>query len=243
MKHHEPMPPVPSQSRDTAMPFVMNDDAMDEMKHRESRHFGVVRHVIVKGAVDVLFRRSDRPELLVAGSDAGTVRSVKTSCVGDRLIIEREGMTFNYNNGSCTVIGLCTSSMYVNGRKVFPQGDAVAGIALPELPLLTIQGGGDAALCGLEQPELRIELQGSGRIGAVGRVGNLEVSVQGSGDVEASGLLAARGDLRISGSGNIAATVHSDVCAEISGTGSIVVRGNPARRRERVTGLGDVRYV
>lgn len=243
MKHHEPMLPVPSRARDAAMPFVMNDDAMDDMKYRESRQFGAVRHVVVKGAVYVLFRRSDRPELLIAGSDAETIRSVKTRCVGDSLIIEREGMTFNFNNGHCTVIGTCTSSMYINGKRVFPQGDAVAGIALPELPALTLQGGGEAALCGLDQPELRITLQGSGRIGAVGRVGNLDVSVQGSGDVEVSGLLASHGYLRISGSGNIAATVHSDVCAEISGTGSIVVRGNPARRRERVTGLGDVRYV
>jgi hypothetical protein len=133
--------------------------------------------------------------------------------------------------------------MYVNGQRVFPQGDTVAGIALPELPEFTVQGSGDAALCGLNQSECRITLQGSGRIGAFGRVGNLDVAVQGSGDVEASGLMAGRGNLRISGSGNIAATVHSDVCAEISGTGSIVVCGNPARRREWVTGMGCVRYM
>jgi hypothetical protein len=238
MEFHEPMLPALLQTGDAAI----NDDAMDEMKCRESRQLGAVRHVVVKGAVDVLFRRSDRPELLVAGSDAGIVRSVKTHYVGDRLIIEREGVSFSHNNGDCTIIGACTSSMYVNGRRIFPQGDAVAGIALPELPVFTLQGGG-AALCGLNQPELRIDLQGYGRIGAFGRVGSLDVTIQGSGDVEASGLLAGRGDLRISGSGNIAATVHSAVCAEISGTGSIVVRGNPARCRERVTGLGSVRYV
>ncbi len=242
MEYHELMLPAPLQTGDAVMPFAMNKDALDEMKYRESRQFRTVRHVVVKGAIDILFQRSDRPELLVAGSDAETVRSVKTRCVGDSLIIEREGMNFSYNNGYCTIIGTCTSSMYVNGRRVFPQGDAVAGITLPELPAFTLQGGSDAALCGLDQAEIRIVLQGSGRVGAIGRVGNLDVTVQGSGDVEASGLLAEYGELRISGFGNIAVTVDSEVCAEISGTGSIVVRGNPARRRERVTGMGSIRY-
>ena len=108
----------------------------------------------------------------------------------------------------------------------------------------TIQGCGNALLSSLDQSDLKIGLEGVGRIDAFGRIGNLEIAINGAGDEDAYVLLAAHGVLRIKGTGNSAAAVQSDVYAEISGIGDIAVYGNPlGRRKERVTGMGGVRYM
>ena len=233
--------------------------AWDRAEHyvKEERPLQPIRKIIVKGAVDVVFRRFDKSQLIVAGETTEAVENVKTYFKGDKLVIEQEGlggMTINFGgNGSQmhfygSVGNVAMGDIHiVNGKTVgvrasVGHGRAIVGIALPEAPSIGIKGSGDVTLLDLKQAGLELEIQGSGDITAFGQVGHLDVEIAGSGDVDASELIADKASLSIAGSGDIEAFVRSTVDARVAGSGDIVVRGNPPMRDSRVAGSGKVKF-
>lgn len=213
----------------------------------EARTMQPVRKIVVKGAVDLYFRRYETPHLVVAGESEEALRGIKTIFKGDKLVVESEGVGFLQINSGCGSISIASvsagSSILINGHRIeVGGGRVVVCVALPELPALKIKGSGDVSLVDLRQAGLEIEIDGSGDVSADGQVEHLEVSIDGSGDVDARDLIAQRGRLNITGSGDIAAHVCQEVVARIAGSGDIVVRGNPETRSKQVTGSGSVRF-
>lgn len=225
--------------------FPGADDRRD-YKH-EARAMQPVRKIVVKGAVDLYFRRLGTPHLVVAGDTEEALRRVKTTFKGDKLVVESEGVGLQINSahGSIAIGSVSGGSIYVNGQRIDIGGGggrAVVGVALPELPALKIKGSGDVSLMDLRQTGLEIEIEGSGDVTADGQVEQLDVSIAGSGDVDARELIAQRGHLSIAGSGDISAHVTQEVAARVAGSGDIVVRGNPGTRSKQVLGSGSVRF-
>lgn len=219
---------------------------------KEERQLQPIRKIVVKGSVDVVFRRFDKPTLVVAGENADAVASVKTYFKGDKLVIEREGITIIGGVAGRMVfhgsVGSFVMGDMVNGKPTGPmvagdsQGKAIVGIALPEAPAFKIKGSGDVTLYDLQQAGLELEIEGSGDITACGQVARLDVSIAGSGDVDASELTVDRASLSIAGSGDIEAFVRSEVRARVAGSGDIVVHGNPPRRDHSVAGSGEIKF-
>lgn len=219
---------------------------------KEERPVQSVRKIIVKGSVDVVFRRYDKPTLIVAGETAEAVSSVKTYYKGDKLVIEREGVSISFGNGRMVFHGsvdFVAGGNIVNGKPVdgsfngsLNPGRVVVGIAMPVAPAIKIKGSGDVTLLDLRQSGLDLEIEGSGDITAYGQVSHLDVQIAGSGDVDASELVADCACLSVAGSGDIEAFVRSDVHARVAGSGDIVVRGNPSRRDHSVAGSGKIKF-
>lgn len=227
-----------------------NDSAWERIENyvKEERPLQPLRKIVVKGSVDVVFRRNDKPMLVVAGETADAVASVKTYFNGGKLVIEREGMTISFGNSRMTFHGSVGSFVMgdiVNGKPMgasISQGKVVVGIALPEAPAIKIKGSGDVTLLDLRQAGLELEIEGSGDITAYGQVAHLDVEIAGSGDVDASELVADHASLSIAGSGDIEAFVRTEVRARVAGSGDIVVRGNPSRRDHSVAGSGKIKF-
>lgn len=227
-----------------------NDSAWERIENyvKEERPLQLIRKIVVKGSVDVVFRRSDKPMLVVAGETADAVASVKTYFNGGKLVIEREGMTISFGNSRMTFHGSVGSFVMgdiVNGKPMgtsISQGKVVVGIALPEAPAIKIKGSGDVTLLDLRQAGLELEIEGSGDITAYGQVAHLDVEIAGSGDVDASELITDHASLSIAGSGDIEAFVRTEVRACVAGSGDIVVRGNPSRRDHSVAGSGKIKF-
>lgn len=234
------------------MPSTIQGSAWDRLENavKEDRPLQPVRKIVVKGLVDVVFRRAGTPMLVVAGETADAVAAVRTEYKGDKLVIEREGVSISFGNGHMTfhgTVGSVVMGDIVNGKPTGPavslrQPRAVVGIALPESPTIKIKGSGDVTLLDLQQDALDLEIQGSGDITVSGQVARLHVQVAGSGDVDASELIAEAADLSVAGSGDIEAFVRSDVRARVAGSGDIVVRGNPPRRDDYVVGSGKIKF-
>lgn len=203
-----------------------------------------VRKIVVKGAVDLYFRRFGTPHLVVAGGTDEALRRIKTTFKDDKLIVETEGFGVQINSALGSIsIGSWSGSVFINGQRIdVGGGRAVVGVALPDLPALKIKGSGDVSLMDLRQAGLEIEIEGSGHVTADGQVQQLDVSIAGSGDVDARELIAQRGNLSIAGSGNISAHVSHEVVARVAGSGDIVVRGDPPVRSKQVLGSGSVRF-
>jgi len=223
-------------------------DADDRRGYKhETRPMQAVRKIVLKGAVDLYFRRFATPHLVVAGDTDEALRRVKTTFTGDKLVVEREGIgvTMGSANGGISINSV-SGNIFINGQRIdvgsVGGGRAVVGVALPELPALRIKGSGDASLLDLRQAGLEIEIEGSGDVTADGQVERLDISITGSGDVDARELVARLGHLCIAGSGDISALVSHDVVARVTGSGDIVVRGDPPVRSKQVLGSGSVRF-
>lgn len=214
---------------------------------REARQMQPVRKIVIKGAVDLHFRRFATAHLVVAGETEEALGRVKTTIQGDKLIVESQGSGVQITSAHGNIyVGSISGGVYVNGVRIDAGGTGggrvVVGVALPELPALKITGSADVSLMDLRQESLEIQVEGSGDVAVTGQVEQLVVSIAGSGDVYARELVAQRAQLSISGSGDISAHVTSDVVAVIAGSGDIVVRGNPPVRRKQVVGAGSVKF-
>lgn len=128
------------------------------------------------------------------------------------------------------------------GSIVAGQGRTIVAIALPEAPAIRINGSGNFNLYGLQQNMLSLGVKGSGDITVSGKVDHLNAHVIGSGGVDAESLAAMSGELTVTGSGDIRAHVFRSVKARVTGSGDIVVRGNPSDRDHSVTGSGDIKF-
>jgi hypothetical protein len=234
---------------------------MESLDVKESRSLQATRKIMVRGGVDLVFRRSGTPRCIVAGGTADAVAAIKTHYQGTTLLIEREGTVISVHGGGGTRIPGVAHVFYgnveqvvagtivmVNGRQISPAGGSVVAgralvcIDLPEMPRLSSQGGSEVKLLDLQQRELDLNIVGSGDIEASGRVDLLVVNIAGSGTVDARELHADEARLTIAGSGDIKAFVRADVSAEIAGSGDIVIHGNPTSRDSHVVGSGQIRF-
>lgn len=222
---------------------------------KQERQIQPVQKIVIKGAVEVVFRRSDKPQLVVAAEFQEALESVFTSFKGGKLVIEQEtvnilpGDSGSFTRGNNVFHGgvgqVIMGEMTFSGGKILMNksiGRVVVGIALPEAPTISIKGSGDATLIDLDQADLKLRIQGSGDIAASGKVEYLDVEIAGSGDVDASQLVADQAELYVSGSGEIDALVRNAVHASVQGSGDIVVRGNPATRNSRTLGTGKIKF-
>jgi len=80
------------------LPPTAQDTVWDRLEHavKEDRPVQPIRKIVVKGAVDVVLLRADTPRLTVAGDTADTVAAVRTDYKGDKLVIEREGVSISF---------------------------------------------------------------------------------------------------------------------------------------------------
>jgi len=208
--------------------------------------------------VDVIFRRFDRPTLIVAGETDKTIASVKTKLDSGKLVIERTGVVlFSSGNQHQKIIvsghgnniaggNVCIGNqVIIAGKQIssgVSHGKVVVAIGLPAAPAIKIEGSGDVTLLDLQQAGLSLKIQGSGEIAVFGQVANLDVQIDGSGEVDASELVADRASLAIAGSGDIEVFVRSEVKARVAGSGDILVRGNPQFRDHSVAGSGKIKF-
>jgi hypothetical protein len=113
-------------------------------------------------------------------------------------------------------------------------------VSVPSLDALTVQGSGNITVTGINSPSLTVQLPGSGTIHAAGTTARLEVTIAGSGTALLSRLIARDATASIDGSGSIVLTATHSLDASISGSGTILYKGNPAQVTKSVTGSGAI---
>jgi hypothetical protein len=92
---------------------------------------------------------------------------------------------------------------------------------------VALTGSGRLDLGRIHGDTLDVKVEGSGGVRGSGEVRALNVRVRGSGSVDLAALRSENADLSGTGSGDISAAVTQKVVAEASGSGRIIVHGNP----------------
>ena len=105
---------------------------------------------------------------------------------------------------------------------------------------LNLSGSGHITI-DIESSSIVSNLSGSGRIGLTGTTEYFECSVSGSGHIGGYDLIVSNmTDAKISGSGNVKATVNGILNAKVSGSGNFRYKGNPTQEIIKISGSGNV---
>lgn len=111
---------------------------------------------------------------------------------------------------------------------------------LPDLTEVRSTGSGAVEVSGVDAVKLSASLTGSGRVRLDGAADRVDYDLSGSGSLDALDLAAIDADVRVTGSGSASLTATGDVVAHLSGSGNVVIEGDPDRVERHVTGSGDI---
>jgi hypothetical protein len=103
-----------------------------------------------------------------------------------------------------------------------------------------LSGATNLVMENVNQPNLTLDISGSGRVQAKGTVDRLTIHVSGSGRALLGELAMKELAVRISGSGKIEAAPKEAADIQISGAGNVRLLSRPARLTSHVSGSGRI---
>lgn len=104
-----------------------------------------------------------------------------------------------------------------------------------------ISGSGRIEYHGAIAGTITSSISGSGRLTSTGTAKTLKSTISGSGRVSGFNLIVENCIARISGSGTVEINATKEIDAEISGSGTVVYKGNPDHISSHSSGSGKVR--
>ncbi len=113
-------------------------------------------------------------------------------------------------------------------------------IVVPSLTGLRIEGAVDAELEDINADVFDLEIDGAGAVVISGSCNRADFRIDGMGSLEAFGFRCHDVRLRFSGIGSAEVWADVKIDLDVSGFGSVDVRGKPVKVRRRVSGIGSV---
>ena len=104
-----------------------------------------------------------------------------------------------------------------------------------------VSGSGRVSVNGTIAGKADFEISGSGKVEASGSAESMSAEISGSGKVLGANLVTNTARIEIAGSGDVEITVNKDLDAEISGSGTVLYKGNPSRVNSDASGSGSVK--
>lgn len=106
-----------------------------------------------------------------------------------------------------------------------------------------VSGSGKIYIANAIRGQAKFGVSGSGKVLAAGKAESVKATISGSGKVLAADLETDRCDVSISGSGDVEINVRSELDARITGSGSVMYKGNPSHVNSHSSGSGKVRRI
>ncbi len=183
----------------------------------ETRPIGPVSAITADGAFAVTVKIGSPPSLTIE-TDKNLLPIVKT----------------DVSNGTLEIY---TDQSYSADRRI------KVTVTSPGVGDISASGSNEIHADGLSGEKLRISLNGSNHVEMTGNVSAMSVEMSGSNHLSAQRLITDNANVTVSGSGNATVDARQQIVAEISGSGSISVYGNPKQRSTQVNGAGTINFV
>lgn len=204
-------------------------------RERETRDHSDFVAIESQGELIVQVRRADELRVVVS-IDSNLLDNVKTRVRGDTLVIDNHVNLVDLVSGPHVIVDMPElRSVQLSGS-----GDLFAD-AFDDATSVRFEqtGSGDLSFSG-SATRLDATISGSGDLQLAGTADFLDIEIRGSGYVDARDLDAAGARLQIDGSGDIEATIHGEVDAEINGSGDVNLYGDVELVRADEDGSGDI---
>lgn len=104
-----------------------------------------------------------------------------------------------------------------------------------------VSGSGRVSVNGTISGKADFEISGSGKVEASGSADSMSAEISGSGKVMGANFVTNTCKIDIAGSGDVEITVNKDLDADISGSGTVLYKGNPSRVNSDASGSGSVK--
>lgn len=208
---------------------IVRDDGATSTSTTRTLDWTGGEQLVIDLSADVDYVQGDAPGVVITGP-ADQVNRIRLD--GDRLTADQakgprhERIVFGRHR---------------DGRGVWVRNDDVKiVVTAPSVRRFVMNGSSDLYISGFDQPELSLEMTGSGDILAQGRATSLNLIATGSGDADLESLSVSDARVSLSGSGDarVAPTRSADLTT--SGSGDIELTTRPATLRQSATGSGDV---
>lgn len=172
-------------------------------------------------------------EVIFTQAAAGAGASVRVTGpknLVDRVILENGRITLRDADGDGTVV--------FHARRDSDQ--LSIEIVAPSVRSFTLNGSGDLYLKAYDQPDLVLEINGSGNVDAQGKAGKVDLRVAGSGEADLRGLDTGDAKIALAGSGEAHVAPHGATEVDVAGSGDVYLTSKPTVLSSNVAGSGEV---
>jgi hypothetical protein len=224
----------------------------------DARKLGEFTSIAATGPFDVNVTVGRDAAVSVACSD-GDVRRVSTKVENGTLTIEDTKTSIWPKRSTCTVtvstpkltamksVGSGDATIEGSGEGLttitrIGSGETVVAEARAERLTLTLRGSGGLRVDAIAANEIGAEAMGSGTLRVAGKSKGVSITVHGSGQAEAKSLEAESANVKLFGSGDVAAYASQRADVETNGSGDVVIYGKPSARNAQSNGSGRIRF-
>ena len=118
-------------------------------------------------------------------------------------------------------------------------------ITLPGRPFhrINLDGAGELVMSNVNQPDLVLNIRGSGGVRAQGTAERVTIKVAGSGTARMADLAMKQLNVDIAGSGTVEAAPKDEVDVRIAGSGNVRLLSRPTQVQSKISGSGRVSQV
>ena len=208
----------------------------------EGRELPPFSRVEVDGATDVSITYGSAQSVKVIADD-NIVPIISTEVEGETLKIEPDRSYTSSEQVRVEIVLPVIRSVEVEGSSNIEILGAPIEAGRIDRFSLEIEGSGDADIADMRAETVEIEIEGSGDVTLGGAGKHLAVVIEGSGGIDALGFVADEGVATIEGSGDIKIHVTSILRGTISGSGSILYRGDSPSVEKNISGSGEIRKI
>jgi hypothetical protein len=203
---------------------------------KETRQVGNFDKINVKGPFDIRLVSGDQGKVSVE-ADNNIIEMVTTEVKDGVLNIgPMEGKLFKSSKGNKVIVRVPVNN--VSEIALLGSGTVTGKTTLKNNVKLTLDGSGKIEMA-LNADNAEAVVLGSGDITVKGTAANFKCLVVGSGMVKAETLEAANVDVTVSGTGNAKVYTVQAITGRITGSGNVAFVGNPKERDLKRTGTGD----
>lgn len=236
--------------------------ADDATPKTEIRQIQVFKDLEIDCSADARFTVAPTPSVTIA-APADLLPLLVTRIEGDKLVIRlKDGTTgfhlFGANDHvTIAIAGPSLRSILIAGSADLNAptltGDTVAltvagsgsihasGVSAGRLQV-SVPGSGDVKIVNVDAKTVSAEVDGSGTVELSGHADRLDSGIAGSGEIRAGGLKVRTLVSKVAGSGDMRGYATQSASVVSTGSGHIVVAGNPAQRQSHVDGSGEVDF-
>lgn len=113
-------------------------------------------------------------------------------------------------------------------------------VVAPAVKRFVLNGSQQLSITGYAQPDMAVEINGSGTVSASGKTEVLTLAIAGSGDADLGDLATRDASVSIAGSGDAELAPTGAAQVEIAGSGDVTLTVKPASLSSSIDGSGDL---
>lgn len=184
----------------------------------------------------------DQFTVVISQSEANTVTIIADA--NEQLLVKTEvkdGVLLLANDKGQTPASVKIGVKALNKLEVTGLAEVKTGNQLQVEKINIESNGAGSVEMDLKATEIKTSVSGIGDIILTGSTPLLDANVSGSGYLKATNLEADKAVVKVSGIGDAKVNVKQSIDADVSGSGSVIFKGNPPERNVNISGIGSVR--